>query len=93
MPLFRRESAHSEDDGTLRTDNGGGTENGDAYWTWDPIEYVPVPTARSFTELIPVEQTPVDAVRAALDSFGAPDSRELREAALAAWRDVMTDSP
>ena len=47
------------------------TANGDAVWLVRPIEYVPTPPEKGFTQLVPPEKQ-LGLVERALDSFKKP---------------------
>ncbi len=48
------------------------TANGDAIWLVQPVEYIPTPPEKSFTQLVPYDKQ-LDLVGRALKSFGETD--------------------
>src|SRR5579863_4150277 len=68
--------------------NGSNTENGDAYWTWNPIEYVPSPPPKGVREFVR-EEDEATLVESALASFGTADSQEAKARALQTAHEVF----
>jgi hypothetical protein len=61
---------------------------GDAVWVIPRTEHVPPAPRTSFGDLIPLEQQ-LKVAKEALDSFGAPERKQVREKAVERARQVL----